>query len=163
MRANDIEVLHSICQQIWKTQPWTQGWKRSVFIPLLKTMPKNVQIIRQLCSFHMLVRLYSKYFKLGFNSMWTDNFYMYKLGLKRQRNQKSNCQHSLDHSESKRIPEKVSTSKPLCGSMGAAWHPTSLPRAKGREPWGREEREGSPALLPLSCPQAPGRTSPRRL
>ena len=42
---------------------------------------------------------------------------MYKLGLKRQRNQKSNCQHSLDHSESKQIPEKVSTSKPLCGSQ----------------------------------------------
>ena len=27
-------VLHSICQQIWKTQQWTQDWKRSVFIPI---------------------------------------------------------------------------------------------------------------------------------
>ena len=33
-----VKVLHSICQQIWKTQQWAQDWKRSVFIPL----PKNV-------------------------------------------------------------------------------------------------------------------------
>ena len=29
-------MLHSICQQIWKTQQWSQDWKRSVFIPILK-------------------------------------------------------------------------------------------------------------------------------
>ena len=28
-----VKVLHSICQQIWKTQQWPQDWKRSVFIP----------------------------------------------------------------------------------------------------------------------------------
>ena len=31
-----MKVLHSICQQIWKTQQWTQEWKRSVFIPIPK-------------------------------------------------------------------------------------------------------------------------------
>ena len=31
-----VEVLHSICQQIWKTQQWPQDWKRSVFIPISK-------------------------------------------------------------------------------------------------------------------------------
>ena len=31
-----MKVLHSICQQIWKTQQWTQDWKRSVFIPIPK-------------------------------------------------------------------------------------------------------------------------------
>ena len=31
-----VKVLHSICQQIWKTQQWPQGWKRSVFIPIPK-------------------------------------------------------------------------------------------------------------------------------
>ena len=31
-----MEVLHSICQQIWKTQQWPQDWKRSVFIPIPK-------------------------------------------------------------------------------------------------------------------------------
>ena len=31
-----MKVLHSICQQIWKTQKWPQDWKRSVFIPIPK-------------------------------------------------------------------------------------------------------------------------------
>ena len=31
-----VTVLHSKCQQIWKTQQWPQDWKRSVFIPILK-------------------------------------------------------------------------------------------------------------------------------
>ena len=31
-----VKVLHSICQQIWKTQLWPQHWKRSVFIPIPK-------------------------------------------------------------------------------------------------------------------------------
>ena len=46
-----------------------------------KAMPKNAQTTEQLCSFHMLVKLWSKSFKLGFNGMWTENFQMYKLGL----------------------------------------------------------------------------------
>ena len=29
-----VKVLHSICQQIWKTQQWPQNWKRSIFIPI---------------------------------------------------------------------------------------------------------------------------------
>ena len=31
-----VKVLHSICQQVWKTQQWPQDWKRSVFIPIPK-------------------------------------------------------------------------------------------------------------------------------
>ena len=31
-----VKVLHTICQQIWKTQQWPQDWKRSVFIPISK-------------------------------------------------------------------------------------------------------------------------------
>ena len=33
---DDVNVLYSICQQIWKTQQWSQDWKRSVFIAILK-------------------------------------------------------------------------------------------------------------------------------
>ena len=47
-----------------------------------RAMPKNVQTSGQLCSFHMLPRLCSKSFKLGFSSMWIENFQMYKLGFK---------------------------------------------------------------------------------
>ena len=36
LKDDAVKVLHSICQQIWKTQQWLQDWKRSVFIPILK-------------------------------------------------------------------------------------------------------------------------------
>ena len=50
-----------------------------------RTMPKNVKTMVQLHSFHMLARLCSKSLKLGFSSMWTENFQMYKLGLEKSR------------------------------------------------------------------------------
>ena len=37
LKDDAVNVLHSICQQVWKTQQWPQNWKRSVFIPI----PKN--------------------------------------------------------------------------------------------------------------------------
>ena len=36
LKDNAVKVLHSICQQIWKTQQWPQDWKRSLFIPMPK-------------------------------------------------------------------------------------------------------------------------------
>ena len=36
LKDDAVKVLHSICQQIWKTQQWPQEWKRSVFIPIPK-------------------------------------------------------------------------------------------------------------------------------
>ena len=37
LKDDAVKVMHSICQQIWKTHPWPQDWKMSVFIPI----PKN--------------------------------------------------------------------------------------------------------------------------
>ena len=36
LKDDALKVLHSICQQIWKTHQWSQDWKRSVFIPIPK-------------------------------------------------------------------------------------------------------------------------------
>ena len=36
LKDDAVEVLHSVCQQIWKTQQWPQNWKSSVFIPIPK-------------------------------------------------------------------------------------------------------------------------------
>ena len=36
LKDDAMKVLHSICQQIWKTQQWPQDWKRSIFIPIPK-------------------------------------------------------------------------------------------------------------------------------
>ena len=56
LKDDAVEVLHWVCQQIWKTQQWPQDWKRSVFIPIpkRKARPKNVQTTTQLHSSHTL-------------------------------------------------------------------------------------------------------------
>ena len=56
LKYDAVKVLHSICQQIWKTQQWPQDWKRSVFIPIPKAVPKIVQNTIQSWSFHMKTR-----------------------------------------------------------------------------------------------------------
>ena len=57
VKDDAVKVLHSICQQIWKTQQWPQDWEWSVFIATQrKAMPKNVQTTAQLHSSHKLVK-----------------------------------------------------------------------------------------------------------
>ena len=57
LKDDAVKVLHSLCQQIWKTQQWPQDWKRSVsFQSQRKAMPKNAQTTTQLHSSHMLVK-----------------------------------------------------------------------------------------------------------
>ena len=57
LEKDAVKLLHSICQQIWKTQQGPQDWKRSVFIPIpKKVMPKNAQTTAQLHSSHTEVK-----------------------------------------------------------------------------------------------------------
>ena len=57
LKDDAVKVLHSICQEIWKTQQWPQDWKRSVFIPIPKKgNAKNAQTTSQLHSSHTLVK-----------------------------------------------------------------------------------------------------------
>ena len=103
-------------------------------------MPKNVQTTAQLHSSHISSKDMLKISKLGFNSMWTKNFQMYKLDLKKVEEPRSNCQHPLDHRKRKNS-RKTSTSasftmlKPLivwittnCGKLLKRWeYQTTLP------------------------------------
>ena len=57
LKDDAVKVLHSIYQQIWKTQQWPQDWKRSVsFQSPKEAMPKNFQITIQLYSSHTLAK-----------------------------------------------------------------------------------------------------------
>ena len=57
LKDNAVKVLHSVCQQIWKTQQWPQDWKRSIFISIPKKgSAKNAQTIAQLHSPHTLAK-----------------------------------------------------------------------------------------------------------
>ena len=58
LKDDAVKVLHSICQQIWKTQQWPQDWERSVFIPVLKkgSAKGSAQTTTQLHSSCMLAK-----------------------------------------------------------------------------------------------------------
>ena len=57
LKDDAVKVLHSICQQIQKTQQWPQDWKMSVFIKSQrKAIPKNAQTTVQLPSSHTLAK-----------------------------------------------------------------------------------------------------------
>ena len=57
LKDDAVKVLHSICQQIWKTQQWPEDWKGQLsYQSQRKTMPKNAQITTQLHSSHMLAK-----------------------------------------------------------------------------------------------------------
>ena len=57
LKDDAVKVLHSIYQQIWKTQQWPQGWKSQFsFQSQRKAMPKNAQTTTQLHSSHTLVK-----------------------------------------------------------------------------------------------------------
>ena len=58
LKDDAVKVLHSICQQIWKTQQWPQTWKRSVFIPI----PKKGNAKE--CSNYRTIALISHYSKV---------------------------------------------------------------------------------------------------
>ena len=81
LKDGTVKVLHSICQQICKTQQWT-GKDQFSFQSPRKAMPKNVPTAVQLPSSRTL-KYCSKFFKPGFNSAWTMNFQMFKLDLEK--------------------------------------------------------------------------------
>ena len=57
LKDNAMKVLHSICQQIWKTQQWPQDWKKISFHSSLKEgNAKNAQTTEQLHSSHTLIK-----------------------------------------------------------------------------------------------------------
>jgi len=85
LKDDAVRVLHSICQQIWKTQQWPQDWKRWVFIPI----PKKGNAKE--CSNYHKIEFISHINKVmlkilqarheSFSSTWTKNLQMYKLDL----------------------------------------------------------------------------------
>ena len=99
----DGTVKASICQQIWNTPEW----KRSVFIPI----PKKDNA-KEYSNYHTMA--FISYASKGILKILQDSPAVRELRTfrcaswvsKRQRNQKSNWQHSLDHGKSKGVPEK---------------------------------------------------------
>ena len=75
LKDDAVKVLHSICQKIWKIQQWSQDWNRLVFIPIPKK--GNAKECSNYCTIALIshaAKWSLKFFKPGFNSMWTVNF-----------------------------------------------------------------------------------------
>ena len=94
LKHDAMKVLHSICQQIWKTQQWPQDWKRSVFIPI----PKKGNAKE--CSNYRTIALISHASKVMLKILQASlqqyvNFQMFMLDFEKAK--RSNCQHMIQH------------------------------------------------------------------
>ena len=145
LKDDAVKVLHSICQQIGKTQQCAQDWKMSLFIPI----PKKGDAKE--CSNYRTIALIShaskcsKFSKPGFSNMWTVNFQMFKLVLEKAVEPEIKMPTSVGSSKKQESSRKTSISalltmpKPLtvwitiyCGKFWKRWEylPPDLPLEK---------------------------------
>ena len=84
LKYDTVKVLHSVCQQIWKSQLWPQDWKRSVFIPI--PMKDNAKECSNYCTIVLIShasKVMLKILQARLSSMQTKNFQMYNLDLEK--------------------------------------------------------------------------------
>ena len=100
LKDDAVKLLHSICQQIWKTQQSPQDWKRSVFIPVPK---KGNECLRTFKLPHNCTHLTRQQNNAQNSASHASTIHEPLTSIcscwiqKRQRNQRSNCQYPLDH------------------------------------------------------------------
>ena len=84
LKDDAVKVLHSICQQIWKTQQWPQDWKRSIFIPIPKKgNAKDCSNYRPVALISHASKVMLKILQARFQQYVTVNFLMFKLVLEK--------------------------------------------------------------------------------
>ena len=84
LRHDAVKVLHSICQQIWKTQYWPQNWKRSVFIPIPKK--SNARECPNYCTIALIShasKIMLKILQVRHQQYMNHEIPMFKLGLEK--------------------------------------------------------------------------------
>ena len=130
-----MKVLHSICQQIWKTQQWPQDQKRSVFIPIPKKgNPKECSNYCTIALISHASKVMLKILQVRLQQYVNRELPDVQAGFRKGRNQRSNCQHLLDHWKKQASSRKTSISalltmpKPLtlwitinCGKFFKRW------------------------------------------
>ena len=123
LKDDAVKVLHSICQQIWKTQQWSQEWKRSVFIPIPKK--GNAKECSNYCTIALILHASKVMLKIlqARLQQYVVNFQMFKLDLEKAEKpdiKLTISTGSLKNQESSRKPSisaLLTTPKPLCGSQ----------------------------------------------
>ena len=124
LKDDAVKVLHSICQQIWKTQQWPQDWKRPVFIPIPKKgNAKECSHYRTTALISHTNKIMLKISKPGFNSTWIENFQMFELDSEKAEEPEIKLPTSVGSYKKEENSRKTSTSasltmlKSLCGSQ----------------------------------------------
>ena len=142
LKDDTVKVLHTIWQQSWKTQQWPQDWKVLVFIPIKKK--GNAKECSNYCTITLIShasKVMLKILQASFNSMWTENFQMFKLDLKKVEEPEIKLPTSTGSLKKQESSRKTSTSalltslKPLtvwittdCGKFSKRWeYQTTLP------------------------------------
>ena len=92
LKEDAVKVLHSICQQIWETQQWSQDWKRSVFIPIPKK--GNAKECSNYCTIALISHA-SKILQTRLQQCLNQELADVQAGFRKGRG--SNCQHLMDH------------------------------------------------------------------
>ena len=123
LKDEAVRVLHSICQQIWKTQQWPQDWKRSMFIPIPEK--GNAEQCSNYCTIELIshaskvmIKIFQARLKQYLNCVQ-----MFKLDLEKAEEPEINFPTSLKKQE---ISRKTSTallitSKPLTVNHNKLW------------------------------------------
>ena len=100
-------MLHSICQQIWKTQQWPQDWKRAVFIPIPKKgNAKECSNYRAITLISHTSKVMLKLLQVRLQQYMSVNFQIFKLVLEKAEEPEIKLPASVGSSKSKRVPEK---------------------------------------------------------
>ena len=122
LKADAVKLLHSICQQIWKTQQWPQEWKRSVFIPIPKKgNAKECSNYRTIALISHASQVMLKILQARLQQYVNRELPDVQAGFRKGRGIRDQL---LDHAKSKRAPEKhlfllcwLCQSLWLCGSQ----------------------------------------------
>ena len=128
-------MLPSICQQIWKTQQWPQGWKRSVFIPIPKKgNTKECSNYRTIALISHASKVLLKILQARLQQYMNMNFQMFKLVLEKAEEPETKLATSARSLKKQESSRKISISalltmpKPLtvwitinCGKLWKRW------------------------------------------
>ena len=107
LKDDAVKVLHSICQQIWKTQQWPQDWKRSVFIPIPKK--GNAKECSNYCTIALIShanKVMLKILQARLQQNVNHELQMFKLVLEKAEEPEIKLPTSAGSWKSKRVPEK---------------------------------------------------------
>ena len=123
LKDEAVRVLHSICQQIWKTQQWPQDWKRSMFIPIPEK--GNAEECSNYCTIELILhasKVMIKIFQARLKQ-YLNCVQMFKLDLEKAEEPEINFPTSLKKQESSRKTSTalLITSKPLTVNHNKLW------------------------------------------